>query len=75
MLCVVVYLYATSFTLWALNVTCWFKNVHSLFMDYPGMALVDRETLVINNVLPLGTPMEALFMFNVRVPLFLVVSR
>ncbi|KAJ7703951.1 hypothetical protein B0H17DRAFT_1003217 [Mycena rosella] len=67
MLCVVVYLYATSLTLWALNVTFWFKNAHAFFMDYPSMPLPDRKAQANLNVMMLGTPMEALFMFNMVV--------
>lgn len=66
MLCVVVYLYASSLTLWALNVTAFFKNVHALFIDYPDMPLEDRGVQANINVLPLATPEEALFMLNVR---------
>jgi len=67
MLCVVIYLYATSLTLWALNVTFWFKNAHALFMDHPNMPLPDREEVADDNLVALGPPMEALFMFNMVV--------
>ncbi|KAJ7258073.1 hypothetical protein B0H12DRAFT_1218312 [Mycena haematopus] len=67
MLCVVVYLYASSLTLWALNVTSWFKNAHTLFMDNPTIPLPDRRDLANDNLLLLGPPMEALFMFNMVV--------
>ncbi|KAJ7092410.1 hypothetical protein B0H15DRAFT_799559 [Mycena belliarum] len=67
MLCVVVYLYATSLTLWALNATAWYKNAHAYFMDYPEMPLPRRRAQAASNVAALGTPMEALFMFNMIV--------
>jgi hypothetical protein len=66
MLCVVVYLYATSLTLWALNVTYWFKTAHALLIDDPNMPLSDRPDRANENLASLGPPMEALFMFNVR---------
>jgi len=64
MLCVVVYLYASSLTLWALNVTDLFINTHSLLMNYPNMPIQDRIAQAHIDTGPLGTPMEALFMFN-----------
>ncbi|KAJ7161138.1 hypothetical protein C8R46DRAFT_1285140 [Mycena filopes] len=65
MLCVVLYLYATSLTLWALNLTNLFKTAHILFMDFPGMPLADRKDLANASLAVLGPPMKALFMFNV----------
>ncbi|KAJ7607552.1 hypothetical protein FB45DRAFT_1040236 [Roridomyces roridus] len=67
MLLVVIYLYATSVTLWALNVTTLFKNMHSLLMDYPTMPLEDRVAQANLDVASLGVPMEALFMFNMLI--------
>ncbi|KAJ6529022.1 hypothetical protein DFH09DRAFT_1185427 [Mycena vulgaris] len=67
MLCVVVYLYATSLTLWALNVTWWFKTANSLLIDGPSIPLPDREDVANAKVAALATPMEALFMFNMVV--------
>ncbi|KAJ7161137.1 hypothetical protein C8R46DRAFT_1353761 [Mycena filopes] len=67
MLCVVIYLYATSLTLWALNVTNWFKGAHILFMDLSGTPLPDRVVLSNDFLAVLGPPMEALFMFNMIV--------
>ncbi|KAJ7493494.1 hypothetical protein FB451DRAFT_1020706 [Mycena latifolia] len=67
MLCVVVYLYATSLTLWALNVTVWFKNAHNFYMDHPSTPLPDRAAQANIDVAVFGTPMEALFMFNMVV--------
>jgi len=67
MLCVVVYLYASSLTLWALNVTFFFKSAHALLMDYPTMSLPDRRNQANEEIASLGTPMEALFMFNMVV--------
>ncbi|KAJ6592733.1 hypothetical protein B0H19DRAFT_1245564 [Mycena capillaripes] len=67
MLCVVVYLYASSLTLWALNVTAFFKAAHALFIDYPDMPLEDRGVQANINGLPLATPEEALFMLNMVV--------
>jgi len=64
MLFVVVYLYASSLTLWGLNVTQLFKSTHSLLMDYPNMPIQDRPDQANINIASLGTPMEALFMFN-----------
>ncbi|KAJ6631310.1 hypothetical protein B0H10DRAFT_1938217 [Mycena sp. CBHHK59/15] len=74
MLCVVVYLYATSLTLWALNVTWWFKSAHALLMDYPDMPLADRVGQANLNTATLGTPMEALFMFNSVANIFTVID-
>ncbi|KAJ7726822.1 hypothetical protein DFH07DRAFT_234745 [Mycena maculata] len=67
MLCVVIYLYASSATLWALNVTDLFKNTHALLIDYPNMPIQDRAAQADIDVLKLGTPEEALFMFNMVV--------
>jgi hypothetical protein len=67
MLCVVIYLYASSLTLWALNVTFWFKTAHALLMDNPNMPILDRKAQANASLLVLGVPMEALFMFNVRI--------
>ncbi|KAF8178313.1 hypothetical protein K438DRAFT_1844323 [Mycena galopus ATCC 62051] len=67
MLCVVVYLYASSLTLWALNVTAFFKTAHAMFIDYPDMPLEDRGVQANINGLPLATPEEALFMLNMVV--------
>ncbi|KAF7373804.1 hypothetical protein MSAN_00592100 [Mycena sanguinolenta] len=67
MLCVVVYLYATSLTLWALNVTSWFKNCHILFMGDPNIPLPDRRDIADDNLEVFGPPEEALFMFNMVV--------
>jgi hypothetical protein len=66
MLGVVVYLYATSATLWGLNVTLWFKRTHDMLMANIDLGLADRLDIGNLNVDLLGTPMEALFMFNVR---------
>jgi hypothetical protein len=76
MLFVVVYLYASSLTLWALNITWWFKKTHILLMDYPDMSLPDRRIQANENVvgLKMGIAMEALFMFNVRARLRCFVS-
>ncbi|KAJ6465699.1 hypothetical protein C8R45DRAFT_1079716 [Mycena sanguinolenta] len=67
MLCVVVYLYATSLTLWALNVTTWFKTAHILFMGDPTIPLPDRRDIADANIELFGPPEEALFMFNMVV--------
>ncbi|KAJ6492825.1 hypothetical protein C8R47DRAFT_1119923 [Mycena vitilis] len=67
MLCVVVYLYASSLTLWALNVTFWFKNTRIFLMDESNTPLVDRIDAGNAYLATLGTPMEALFMFNMVV--------
>ncbi|KAJ6554372.1 hypothetical protein B0H19DRAFT_1262745 [Mycena capillaripes] len=67
MLCVVVYLYASSLTLWALNATFWFKTAHALLLDNPNAPLPDRRDPAIESTAMLGTPMEALFMFNMVV--------
>ncbi|KAJ7896947.1 hypothetical protein B0H13DRAFT_816949 [Mycena leptocephala] len=67
MLCVVIYLYASSLTLWALNVTFWFKTAHALLMDNPNMPIPDRKAQANASLLVLGVPMEALFMFNMVV--------
>jgi hypothetical protein len=68
MLFVVVYLYASSLTLWGLNITWWFKKAHVFFMDYPDMPLADRRERAYEDLdkIKIGTVMEALFMFNVR---------
>ncbi|KAF8214741.1 hypothetical protein K438DRAFT_1705939 [Mycena galopus ATCC 62051] len=67
MLCVVIYLYATSLTLWALKVTAWFQNAHIFFMDHLDIPLPDRVDIANNNLALLGPPEEALFMFNMVV--------
>ncbi|KAK7059932.1 hypothetical protein R3P38DRAFT_2838595 [Favolaschia claudopus] len=68
MLLIVVYLYTTSLTLWALNVSFWFKRTRAIFMDYPaGLSLTERVVRGNTLIRPLGTPMEALFMFNMIV--------
>ncbi|KAK7024785.1 hypothetical protein R3P38DRAFT_2951191 [Favolaschia claudopus] len=67
LLLIVVYLYLSSLTLWALNVTYWYKRAHAYFMDYPAMSLADRREQGQTNVEKLGVPMEALFMFNMIV--------
>ncbi|KAJ7161130.1 hypothetical protein C8R46DRAFT_1353757 [Mycena filopes] len=56
-----------SLTLWALNLTNWFKTAHILFMDFPEMPLADRKDLANASLAVLGPPMEALFMFNMIV--------
>ncbi|KAJ7111407.1 hypothetical protein C8R44DRAFT_883206 [Mycena epipterygia] len=66
MLLIVVYLYATSFTLWSLNTTLWFKRAHVLLMDHPELLLADHRELSNANLEVLGTPMESLFMFHRR---------
>jgi len=65
---VVLYLYATSLTLWSLNVTFWFKRIYIYFISYPDLPLQTREDLG-NAVLQfsLDTPMEGLFLFNMVV--------
>ncbi|KAJ7613739.1 hypothetical protein DFH06DRAFT_138137 [Mycena polygramma] len=67
MLCVVVYLYTSSLTLWALNVTNWFKSTRIFFMDNSNTPLPDRVAAGNAFIATLGTPMEALFMFNMVV--------
>ncbi|KAF7356075.1 hypothetical protein MVEN_00937400 [Mycena venus] len=67
MLTIVVYLYSTSLTLWALTVTSWFRRAHAFFMDHPELSLADRRELGNDSVAIFGTPMEALFMFNMIV--------
>ncbi|KAJ7868520.1 hypothetical protein B0H14DRAFT_3584332 [Mycena olivaceomarginata] len=57
----------TSLTLWALNVTYWFKTAHALLIDDPNMPLSDRPDRANENLASLGPPMEALFMFNMVV--------
>ncbi|KAJ7304519.1 hypothetical protein DFH08DRAFT_945155 [Mycena albidolilacea] len=72
MLLIVVYLYASSLTLWSLNVVSWFTRTRAFFMR-PELALDDRKAASNAAVTALGTPMEALFMFNVRSGLCLCV--
>ncbi|KAF7369739.1 hypothetical protein MVEN_00305500 [Mycena venus] len=67
MLFVVIYLYASSLTLWALNVTFWFKTAHALFIDNPNAPLPGRRDQANENLVSYGPPMEALFMFNMVV--------
>jgi hypothetical protein len=65
MLLIVVYLYASSLTLWSLTAASWFTRTRAFFMR-PELALEDRKAVSNAAVAALGTPMEALFMFNVR---------
>ncbi|KAJ7752905.1 hypothetical protein B0H16DRAFT_1459627 [Mycena metata] len=67
MLFIVIYLYCTSITLWALNVTVWFQRARASLMDYPELSLSDRRDVSDSIVEAYGTPMEALFMFNMVV--------
>ncbi|CAK5271307.1 unnamed protein product [Mycena citricolor] len=68
MLAVVIYLYATSLTLWALNVTSLFQTTRALLMIEDQTASVnDRINLANEKLMVLGNPMEALFMFNMVV--------
>ncbi|KAF7320502.1 hypothetical protein HMN09_00133800 [Mycena chlorophos] len=65
MLGVVLYLFAASFTLWALNVAHWFLSARGFLL--PGddtTSLLDRAVESNNMSTPLGVPEEALFMFN-----------
>ncbi|KAJ7853318.1 hypothetical protein B0H14DRAFT_2758549 [Mycena olivaceomarginata] len=56
MLLIVVYLYASSLTLWSLTVASWFTRTRAW-----------RRAVSNAAVTALGTPMEALFMFNMIV--------
>ncbi|KAJ7603721.1 hypothetical protein FB45DRAFT_959034 [Roridomyces roridus] len=67
MLLVVTYLYASSTTLWALNVTFLLKNVHSLLIGHPTTPLQDRLAQGDLDVSIVDVPMEALYMFNMVV--------
>jgi len=67
MFCVIVSLYASSPTVWAITTTLWFKNAHSVFMDHPNMPLPDRRALANANIARLDSPVEALYMFNMVV--------
>ncbi|KAJ7196702.1 hypothetical protein GGX14DRAFT_672365 [Mycena pura] len=67
MLCVVVYLYAASFVLWALDITQWFMVAQSLFLDNPNIPLPNRRDVANDRTAIFATPMEALFMFNMLV--------
>ncbi|KAJ7055184.1 hypothetical protein C8F01DRAFT_1373768 [Mycena amicta] len=66
MLCVVIYLYATSLTLWALNVTAFFTFVHNLLKGTfaPDVSLAERLDIAHASTSSLGPPEEALFLFN-----------
>ncbi|KAJ7735965.1 hypothetical protein B0H16DRAFT_1574911 [Mycena metata] len=67
MLCVVLYLYATSLTLWVLTVVHWFKTTHTFFMNEANIPLPDRRDIANNYTISLGAPEESLFMFNMIV--------
>ncbi|KAJ6542752.1 hypothetical protein B0H19DRAFT_1267969 [Mycena capillaripes] len=64
MLCVIIYLYSSSLTLWALVVTLWFKNTHSRFMDGLNLPLADRKELVVYTTARFDTLAQALYLFN-----------
>ncbi|KAJ7641821.1 hypothetical protein FB45DRAFT_826089 [Roridomyces roridus] len=64
MLLVVIYLYVSSASLWALNLTWAFRANHSLLMAYPNLSLQDRIGQANLDLSSLATPMEALFLFN-----------
>ncbi|KAJ7613740.1 hypothetical protein DFH06DRAFT_1484564 [Mycena polygramma] len=67
MLCVVVYLYASSLTLWALDVTSWYKSTRIVLMDKSDTLLLDRILVADAYRSTIGIPMEALFMLNMVV--------
>ncbi|KAJ7054542.1 hypothetical protein C8F01DRAFT_1161961 [Mycena amicta] len=65
---VVLYLYLTSLTLWGLSITRWFLVTSALLLPADEtMPLVDRLDVANAHIEVLGTPMEALFMFNMIV--------
>lgn len=66
MLLAVIYLYAASLTLWGLNVTLWFKRATDFFVDDPTIPLSERRVAGNAELDLFGTPMESLFMFDVR---------
>ncbi|KAJ7103906.1 hypothetical protein C8R44DRAFT_640443 [Mycena epipterygia] len=67
MLLVVIYLYATSLTLWGLNITLWFKRATDFFVDDSTILLLDRMAASNVDLELVGTPMESLFLFNMIV--------
>jgi hypothetical protein len=67
MLCAIVSLYASSLTLWALDVTTWVQDTHIAFMSNSTIPLPDRKGLVNGNLHGLATQQAALYLFNVRV--------
>jgi hypothetical protein len=67
MLCAIVSLYASSLTLWALDVTRWVQDTHIAFMSNSTIPLPDRKGLVNGNLHGLVIQQAALYLFNVRV--------
>ncbi|KAJ7812301.1 hypothetical protein B0H14DRAFT_3150384 [Mycena olivaceomarginata] len=67
MLCAIVSLYASSLTLWALDVTTWVQDTHIAFMSNSTIPLPDRKGLVNGNLHGLATQQAALYLFNVVV--------
>jgi hypothetical protein len=72
MLAVTLYLFATSTALLALNATwCFIKMKYNLTINLK-MDWSERKSATNHALSPLVIPMEALFLFNVRLPLFLL---
>ncbi|KAJ7076631.1 hypothetical protein B0H15DRAFT_863386 [Mycena belliarum] len=67
MLGIVVYLYATSLTLWGLNVTQWFERMSVDIDDHPELGLQDRLDADNAKFRALAPSMESLFLFNMLV--------
>ncbi|KAJ6460211.1 hypothetical protein C8R45DRAFT_1221099 [Mycena sanguinolenta] len=63
MLCVVVYLYASSVAQWAINVWTVLQSIHSLLM-VPGVPIGDRIDLGNTTLEKTNIPIEALWVFN-----------
>ncbi|KAJ6460330.1 hypothetical protein C8R45DRAFT_1180546 [Mycena sanguinolenta] len=74
MLCVVVYLYASSVAQWAVNVWTVLQGIHSLLM-VPGVPIADRPDLANANLAKSGIPMQTLWVFSMIVGDSVVVWR
>ncbi|KAF7369755.1 hypothetical protein MVEN_00307300 [Mycena venus] len=67
MLCAIVSLYASSLTLWVMNVTTWFQDTHIAFMSDPTIPLPERKSLVNVRLHSLAIQQDALYLFNMVV--------
>ncbi|KIY68047.1 hypothetical protein CYLTODRAFT_421993 [Cylindrobasidium torrendii FP15055 ss-10] len=67
MLIVTLVLFASSSSLWAMNVAVLIHRLQGMLIDYPDLSLWDRIAKTNERVVGFGLPMEALFLINMLV--------